>query len=137
MNLAFNARFWWPLFWSSYFGNLGSHKGFSQPIEYFVVWCLQEESRLVGIFISILYFSILKVNLMIFCRLNWLTLSLLPEDYNGSQLQGFQSSQAKAIKVNFYIWFLVTWSTERSRNNSLILPNSGIPFFLLRNAIYH
>ena len=48
INLAFSARFWWPLFWLSYFGRLGSHKGFGPPVEYSVVWCLQEELRLVG-----------------------------------------------------------------------------------------
>ena len=43
----------------------------------------------------------------IFPRLNLCNLTLLPEDYNDSQQQGFQSRQTKAIKVNFYYNYLI------------------------------
>ena len=39
---------------------------------------------------------------LFFPRLNLCNLSLLPEDYNGIQLQGFQSLQDKAIYVILY-----------------------------------
>ena len=39
---------------------------------------------------------------LFFPRLSLCNLSLLPEDYNGSQRQGFQSLQDKAIHVILY-----------------------------------
>ena len=52
------------------------------------------------IYIRVSCFSSVKSELnwsYFFCRLNWCNLSLLAEDDNGSDRQGFRSRQTKAI----------------------------------------
>ena len=45
--------------------------------------------------------------MILFCQIELVNLSLLPEGDNGCQLQGFQSGQAKAIKVIFIFDFMI------------------------------
>ena len=76
-------------------------------------------------------FSSVKSELIgfIFPRLNLCNLSLLPEDYNGNQRQGFQSLQTKAIQVNFYINCLFCYQRTDSETRLVYLDISG--FFII------